>query len=79
MNFSISFDRRDLSKIHEAFDKIILSNKWTEGYYTELFENKWAEYNNLHSVAFSSWSGAALAAMGYFNLRGKIVLCPLGR
>lgn len=76
MNFSISFDKRDLPKIHVAFDKIIASNKWTEGYYTELFENKWAEYNNLHSVAFSSWSGAALTAMEFFNLRGKTVLCP---
>lgn len=76
MNFSISFDKRDLPKIHEAFDKIVASNKWTEGYYTELFENKWADYNNLYSVAFSSWSGAALTAMEFYNLRGKTVLCP---
>jgi dTDP-4-amino-4,6-dideoxygalactose transaminase len=76
MNFSISFDKRDLPKIHEAFDKIVATNKWTEGYYTELFENKWAEYNNLHSIAFSSWSGAALTAMEFYNLRGKTVLCP---
>jgi perosamine synthetase len=76
MNFSIGFDKRDLPKIHEAFDKIVGSNKWTEGYYTELFENKWAEYNNLPAVSFSSWSGAALAAMEFFNLKGKTVLCP---
>lgn len=76
MNFSISFDKRDLPKMHESFDRIVASNKWTEGYYTELFENKWAEYNNLHSVAFSSWSGAALTAMKFFNLHGKTVLCP---
>ena len=76
MNFSIGFDKRDLPKFHEAFDKIVDSNKWTEGYYTELFESKWAEYNNLDSVAFSSWSGAALAVMEFFNLKGKTVLCP---
>lgn len=76
MNFSISFDKRDLPKIHEYFDKIVASNKWTEGYFTELFENKWAEYNNLDSVAFSSWSGAAMAAMEFYNLKGKTVLCP---
>lgn len=76
MNFSIGFDKRDLPKIHESFDKIISSNKWTEGYYTDLFENKWSEYNRLGSVAFSSWSGAALAVMSYFNLKEKIVLCP---
>lgn len=76
MNFAIGFDKMDLPKIHQAFDEIIESNKWTEGYYTELFENKWAEYNRLDSVAFSSWSGGALAAMEFFNLRGKTILCP---
>lgn len=76
MKFSIGFDKRDLPKIHEAFDKIVTSNKWTEGFYTELFENKWSEYNNLGSAAFSSWSGGALAVMEHFNLRGKTVLCP---
>lgn len=76
MKFQIGFDKRDLAKVHEAFDKIIASNKWTEGYYTELFESKWAEYNNLDSAAFSSWSGAAISAMEFFNLKGKTVLCP---
>src|SRR4030095_2696668 len=76
MNFSIGFDKRDLPKIHDAFDKIVASNKWAEGYYTEQFENKGAEINNLSSVAFSSWSGAALAAMDIFKLKGKTVLCP---
>lgn len=76
MNFSIGFDKRDLKKIHEAFDKIVSSNKWTEGYYTELFESKWSELNELDSVAFSSWSGAAVAALEFFKLRGKTVFCP---
>ena len=76
MNFSIGFDKRDLPKIHEAFDKIVASNKWTEGYYTELFENNWSEWNELSSAAFSSWAGAALAVMEFYNLRGKTVLCP---
>lgn len=76
MNFSIGFDKRDLPKIHEAFDKIVASNKWTESYYTELFENKWEEINSLPTVSFSSWSGAAMAAMEFYDLRGKTVLCP---
>jgi len=76
MNFSIGFDKRDLPLVHEAFDKIVASNKWTEGYYTEQFENKWTEINDLDSAAFSSWSGAALSVMEYYNLRGKTVLCP---
>ena len=76
MNFSIGFDKRDMPKVHEAFDKIVASNKWTESYYTELFESKWADYNGLDSVAFSSWSGAAVSAMEFYNLKGKTVLCP---
>ncbi len=76
MQFSIGFDTRDLPKIHEAFDRIVASNKWTEGYYTELFEDKWSELNKLPSVSFSSWSGAALAAMEFYKLKGKTVLCP---
>jgi perosamine synthetase len=76
MHFSIGFDKRDLPKIHEYFDKIVESNRWTESYFTELFEQKWSEYNGLDSAAFASWSGAALTAMEFFNLRGKTVLCP---
>jgi len=76
MNFSIGFDKRDIPKIHEVFDKIVASNKWTEGYYTEQFESKWSEYNGLDSVAFSSWSGAAVSAMEFYALKGKTVLCP---
>jgi perosamine synthetase len=76
MNFSIGFDKRDLARVHDYFDKIVASQKWTEAYFTDLFEAKWSEYNNLPSVAFSSWAGGAMAAMEYFNLKGKTVLCP---
>jgi len=76
MKFSIGFDKRDLPKLHNYWDKIIESQKWTEGYFTALFEKKWNIYNNLHSVAFGSWSGGALAAMRYFQLVGQTVLCP---
>ena len=76
MKFSIGFDKRDLPKLHSYWDQIIETNKWTEGYFTKLFEDKWSEYNNLASIAFASWSGGALAANRYFQLEGKTVLCP---
>ncbi len=76
MKFSIGFDKRDLPKLHNYWNKIIESQKWTESYFTALFEKKWNIYNNLHSVAFGSWSGGALAAMRYFQLVGQTVLCP---
>ena len=40
------------------------------------FESSWTAWNGLPSVATSSWTGAALAALEYFELRGKTVLCP---
>lgn len=76
MRFSIGFDKRDLPTLHKYWDDIISSQQWTEGSFTKLFEEKWSEYNNLYSAAFSSWTGGALAAMRYFNLAGKTVLCP---
>ena len=76
MKFSIGFDKRDVPKLHDYWNRIFETNQWTEGYFTKLFEEKWSEHNNLHSVAFSSWSGGALAAMKYFDLAGKTVLCP---
>lgn len=76
MKFSIGFDKGDLQTLHKYWDRIIESQCWTEGYFTELFEEKWSEYNHLPSVAMSGWSGGALAAMEFFNLKDKIVLCP---
>ena len=76
MRFTIGFDKRDLAILHKHWDKIIESQQWTEGYFTNQFEEKWSEYNNLPSVSFSGWMGGALSAMKYFKLEGKTVLCP---
>ena len=53
-----------------------MSNRWSEGTFTELFESLWQEWNELSSVAFSSWAGAAMACLDYIDVRGKVVLCP---
>jgi dTDP-4-amino-4,6-dideoxygalactose transaminase len=66
----------DAKKIHEYLDDIILSQQWSEGKFTRMFEEKWSEYNQLHSIAFSSWSGAAMAVLEFFNVTDKTVLCP---
>ncbi|MDD5656543.1 MAG: DegT/DnrJ/EryC1/StrS family aminotransferase, partial [Elusimicrobia bacterium] len=52
------------------------THKWTEAKFTAMFEELWSEYNGLQALSFSSWSGAALAALQYFELNGKTVLCP---
>jgi dTDP-4-amino-4,6-dideoxygalactose transaminase len=43
---------------------------------TEAFEAAWGEWNGLPAVAMSSWTGAALAALNFFEVQGKTVLCP---
>lgn len=74
--FKIGFDLRDKKRVYKYWDEIFASQKWTEGKFTQLFEEKWAKWNGLPSVATSSWSGAAMACIEYFNLNGKKVLCP---
>lgn len=76
MKFTIGFEKEDTKKLHDYWDEIIQSQQWSEGKFTKIFEEKWSEYNNAHAVAFSSWAGAALAALEFFNVRGKTVLCP---
>ena len=76
MKFTIGFEKSDTKKLHEYWDDIISTQKWSEGKYTAMFEEKWSKHNELDSVAFSSWGGAALAALEFFNVRGKTVLCP---
>jgi len=76
MRFTIGFEKEDKSKLQRYWDDIIETQKWSEGKYTALFEEKWAAISGVDSVAFSSWGGAALAAMEYFDIKGKTVLCP---
>ena len=74
--FTISFDLRDKKRVFEYWNEIFSNQKWTEGKFTALFEEKWSEWNGLPSVATSSWAGGAMACMEYFKLSGKKVLCP---
>ncbi|MHA1381279.1 MAG: DegT/DnrJ/EryC1/StrS family aminotransferase, partial [Candidatus Helarchaeota archaeon] len=76
MKFNIGFEKEDLKKLHEYWDKIIENNQWTEGKFTKMFEEKWSAYNNCESVAFSGWTGAALAALEFFSIKGETILCP---
>ena len=75
MKFTIGFEKEDAKKLHEYWDDIIENQQWSEGKFTGKFEEKWSEYNKLHSVAFTTWSGAALAVLEFFNVKEKTVLC----
>jgi perosamine synthetase len=75
-SFTIGFDPRDRQRLHEMWDQVFESNRWSEGSFTSRFEEEWQKWNRLPAVAFSSWSGAALACLEFFGVRGKTVLCP---
>ncbi len=74
--FAIGFDHRDRARLHELWDGVLDREQWSGGPLTEAFEEAWAAWNGRPSIATSSWTGAALAAFEYFELRGRTVLCP---
>ena len=76
MKFKIAFDPNDKAKLFKYWDEIIENNKWSEGKFIKKFEEKWTTYNSLETISFSSWSGAAEAALKYFKLENEVVLCP---
>jgi perosamine synthetase len=74
--FAIGFDQRDRRRLHELWDQILDTNRWSEGELTERFEQAWGAWNELPAVAFCGWAGAALAALQFAEVRGETVLCP---
>lgn len=76
MKFTIGFEKEGTKKIYRFWNEIIESHKWTEGKFTQMFEEKWSSANNADSAAFAGWGGAALAALEFFNVKDKVVLCP---
>jgi dTDP-4-amino-4,6-dideoxygalactose transaminase len=75
-SFSIGWDPRDRARIHQLWDEVFDSNRWSEGALTERFEETWGGWNDLPAVAFGSWAGGAMAALDFAGVRGETVLCP---
>jgi dTDP-4-amino-4,6-dideoxygalactose transaminase len=74
--FAIGFDDRDRARLHELWDGVIDSQRWSEGELTAGFEAAWEEHNALPAVALASWSGGALAALEWAQVRGRKVVVP---
>jgi perosamine synthetase len=75
--FAIGFDERDRPRLHELWDGVIDSQRWSEGPLTEAFEQAWASHNGASAVAFGGWAGGALAALDFADVRGgETVLLP---
>ena len=75
-SFAIGFDHRDRTRLHELWDSVLDAEVWTEGAMVAAFESAWADWVGLPAVAYSGWSGAALAVLDYVDVRGETVLCP---
>jgi dTDP-4-amino-4,6-dideoxygalactose transaminase len=74
--FAIGFDERDRARVHQLWDEAFDSQRWSEGPLTARFEAAWAAWNGLGAVAFSGWTGAALAALEFAGVEGETVLVP---
>jgi perosamine synthetase len=74
--FAIGFDDRDRERLHELIDEVLDSNRWSEAEMGSRFEAAWEAWNELPSVAMSSWAGGALAALHFAEVQGETVLCP---
>ena len=75
--FAIGFDHRDRARLHALWDAILDDEVWSDGPLVKAFEDGVGEPGTASpAVATSSWTGAALAALEFFELRGKTVLCP---
>jgi perosamine synthetase len=74
--FAIGFDHRDRARLHALIDDVLDSERWSEGELTSRFEAAWQAWNAAPAVAFSSWSGGALAALDFAGVQGETVLCP---
>lgn len=75
-SFAIGFDHRDRARLHDLWEGILDRAQWSGGPLTEEFERLWEGWNGRRAVATSSWAGAALAALEFFELRDRVVLCP---
>jgi perosamine synthetase len=75
-SFAIGFDPRDRARLHELWDRVIDSQQWSEGEMVADFERAWSAWNEVGAVAFSGWTGAALAALAFAEARDQPVLCP---
>src|SRR5207248_6047627 len=52
-SFRIGFDDRDRRRLHDLWDEVLESGRWTEATLVERFEQTWGAWNGLPAVAFS--------------------------
>src|SRR5215471_624407 len=73
--FAIGFDHRDRERLAAVWSGIFEREVWSDGPITVAFEEAWSGWNQLDAVAMSSWTGAALSALAFAEVKGEVVLC----
>jgi len=73
--FAIGFDHRDRERLAAVWSGIFEREVWSDGPITMAFEEAWSGWNRLDAVAMSSWTGAALSALAFAEVKGEVVLC----
>jgi dTDP-4-amino-4,6-dideoxygalactose transaminase len=74
--FSIGFDHRDRARLHELWDGILDSERWSEGEVLEWFEAAWERETGIPAVGLSGWAAGAACALEFAGVWGEKVLCP---
>ncbi len=74
--FAIGFDHRDRARLHDLWDSVLDSERWSEGPLVAELERRWTLWNGAEACALSGWSAGALAALEFCGVRGEAVICP---
>ena len=75
--FAIGFDERDRARLHELWDGVIDSQRWSEGPLTERFEAAWEAHNALPAVALVELDRRRAGRARVAGVRGATVVVPV--
>lgn len=65
----------DLEEFKRLSEQVFTSGIWAKGPLVRQFEEAWSGWNQMDSVATSSWAGGAMAALDYIDVKDELVLC----
>jgi len=78
-SFAIGFDHRDRERLHELWDSVLDSERWSEGDLTARFEAAWSEWSGVPAVARAPVTARAAARGSRADMLGSTVTPGPGR
>lgn len=72
----LPFEEEYRKKYYQLLDEVFESNFWSDGKMTQIFEEKFEAFTNLHSCAMTSGGAGLLSIFEYINVRGYDVIVP---